>query len=116
MGRQTADALSLEADQTLGGRQCARNDIHAGGLARPIGADQPHHLTRTHSKADALERRNAAKGLAHIAQHKQGLCAPAHDATLSAAVRATGICTDRYSRSFPMPPTPSIADDRSTAG
>ncbi len=62
--RQPRDVVAVERDRAVVGPEQTGDHIEAGGLARAVGAQQPHHLAALQRQADAAHHRAPAEALA----------------------------------------------------
>ena len=80
-----------DARGAVRGRQEAREDPHRGGLARAVGAEEPHHLALLHRERDVVDREQVPVALAEpLGLDHPGLPSAARPRRqISTTVRAT---------------------------
>ena len=65
--------LAVEPDLARLGREVARHDLHGGGLARAVIADQGQDLARTKVERDVVEDGHRAEAALHAVKRQDGL-------------------------------------------
>ena len=65
---------AVDLDCAAVGRDDAAKNLHQGGLAGAVLADDADHLAGTHLQVEAGERDDARINLAYVAQPQEWLC------------------------------------------
>src|SRR5262245_20231510 len=64
VGRKSVNAVTGKGDRTAVGREYSGNDVEQRGLARAVRADDGEDRAALDTKADVIDRKQAAKALA----------------------------------------------------
>ena len=77
-GGLVGDVVAVDLDRAVGGRNVTGNNVHGGGLARAVGAEQAVDAAILHGEADVVHRGVAAIALCQMLYFDQSAHSPFH--------------------------------------